>query len=98
MANKQSASQAAIKDMLACHMNVSMFIGAIKSITTLNEELGINNDRVSHKTATPKYKEEVHKGHHYQVPDIKLQVKVTIRVINPDGTVGLYNDHDWDFK
>jgi hypothetical protein len=97
MANKLSAAQAAIKDMQACKMDITMFIGSVKATIILNEECGINNDRISKEVPkksnpTPK----VAKGYHYQVPDLHLRVKLTVRVFNPDGTLKV-SDDDWDF-
>jgi hypothetical protein len=97
MANKLSAAQAAIKDMQSCKLNTEMFNGVIKATIILNEEVGISNDRVStKKPKAPKPYVDVHKGYNYKVPDFKLNVKVVIRVINPDGTIG--SSLDWDFK
>lgn len=94
MANKLSASQAAIKDMQACNMDITMFHGTIKATITLNEELGITNDRVSKKK--PVHQAERAGGYYYQKPSLRMKVKVIIRIINPDGTVGCGNDWDFD--
>lgn len=97
MANKLSAAQAAIRDMQACRLNTAMFQGTVRFFISLNEELGITNDRVSKKVKkeTKTFTEFVG-GFCHQQPNLKLQVKVVVRVINPDGTISC--GEDWDFE
>lgn len=76
MANKITASQQAIKDMLAANMDISMFIGKIKSFHALNIEIGIT-EKYAGKTSIEvkvevekKEEDKAKKNSNYMPPEV----------------------------
>lgn len=96
MANKTSCAAQAIKDMLECGMDITMFIGVINRVHNMNSTIGIiTKEKPVKRVKRPKL---------IKVREIEVKVTMTAKVkvnrdfiINPDGTVS-FNNTDWDFK
>lgn len=94
MANKQSAYQAALKDMKEANESTYFFEGKVKLNHYLNSLLGITSEPV--KVAI-EAKVEVKVKVNYMPPEVYKPVPRKVRVINPDGTIAIFGD-DWDRK
>lgn len=96
MARLKSAAAQAIKDMLAANMDISMFIGVMRQIHSLNDEVGIT-ERYTRNKPTVKVKVEIELKWDYQVPEALKPLPRKKWVINPDGTIALFEREEWDF-
>lgn len=94
MARQKTAAMQAIRDMLECKIDVSFLIGNIRKYRNLNIEIGI-------ETETPQPKKsveiQVSVAVNYMPPEVhKTYVPRYFRTINPDGTVSIGRNTDWD--
>lgn len=94
MANKKSAAQQAIKDMLASNMNIGMFIGEINSVHILNAEIGIT-EVYARKQKKVETKVEVKIKVNYMPPEV-YKPAPRRRHVFINGVMQLFDDYDND--
>lgn len=93
MANYKSSAKQAIKDMLESGLDITFFIGELRHLHKLNTEIGIES-----KPVKIKLKVEVTVNVNIYVPDNRMPLPKRRTMFNPDGTVAVFMDDDWDNK
>lgn len=91
MANKKSSAAQAIKDMLEMGIDITFFAGNINRIHVMNAEISI----VTKERAAKREKTEVKMKVNYMPPEVYKPASRRVLMINPDGTVAL--GIEWDF-
>lgn len=95
MANKKSPAAQAIKDMLELGLDISFFTCNVNRVHELNLLIGI-------VTKEKKLKKEKKSKHKFYTPIVSpIPKRIILRqsvVINPDGTVAMDSNLEWDWK
>lgn len=92
MANKRSSAAQAIRDMLEMGIDITFFTGNVNKIHAMNAEISI----ITKESAVKRVKvTEVEVKVNYMPPEVYKPAPKKRLVINPDGTVAL--GLDWDF-